>query len=217
MIEYIPSIFEEPVIELRTDVADIFYEYFKLLMKAIRLPNAFVKDEQAHLIFSQLIMGLGNIYKQRDGNERPRYNRNQEIVKQLIRIVIQNYKLERNISFYAEKMHLSPQHLSTTIKKTTGKTLTDIISTFVIRDAQAKLRSTELTIQEIAYSLNFPDISFSENILNDIQVCRLSNTETWNSWIDQLFLYNFYICNIFVPLVIIEQKANKIIQCIYNR
>lgn len=160
MIEYTPSIFEEPVIELRTDVANIFYEYFKLLMKAIRLPNAFVKDEQAHLICSQLIMGLGNIYKQRDGNERPRYNRNQEIVKQLIRIVIQNYKLERNISFYAEKMHLSPQHLSTTIKKTTGKTLTDIISTFVIRDAQAKLRSTELTIQEIAYSLNFPDISF---------------------------------------------------------
>jgi AraC family transcriptional activator of pobA len=78
----------------------------------------------------------------------------------LVRVVIENYRSERNISFYAEKMHLSPQHLSTTIKKTTGKTLTDIISTFVIRDAQAKLRSTELTIQEIAYSLNFPDISF---------------------------------------------------------
>ena len=75
-------------------------------------------------------------------------------------IIRENYRPERNISFYAEKMHLSPQHLSTTIKKTTGKTLTDIISTFVIRDAQAKLRSTELTIQEIAYSLNFPDISF---------------------------------------------------------
>ena len=57
-------------------------------------------------------------------------------------------------------MHLSPQHLSTTIKKTTGKTLTDIISTFVINDAKGKLRSSELTIQEIAFSLNFPDISF---------------------------------------------------------
>lgn len=57
-------------------------------------------------------------------------------------------------------MHLSPQHLSTTIKKITGKTLTDIISSFIIHDAQAKLRSTEMTIQEIAYSLNFTDISF---------------------------------------------------------
>lgn len=160
MIEYTPSIFEEPVIELSPEAAGIFYEYFKVLIKAMRLQDTFIRNEQAYLICSQLILGLGNIYKQREGSEHPRYNRNQEIVKELIRIVIQNYKQERNISFYAEKMHLSPQHLSTTIKKTTGKTLTDIISTFVIRDAQAKLRSTELTIQEIAYSLNFPDISF---------------------------------------------------------
>lgn len=177
-----PLHFEEPVIELRPEVAEIFYEYFKVLTKAMRLPNSFIKDEQADLICSQLIMGLGNIYKQGESNERPRYNRNQEIVKELVRVVIENYRSERNISFYAEKMHLSPQHLSTTIKKTTGKTLTDIISTFVIRDAQAKLRSTELTIQEIAYSLNFPDISFSGNILSDIQACRPNNIGIWNSW-----------------------------------
>ncbi len=45
------------------------------------------------------------------------YTRSQEIVKELIRIVVENYKTERNISFYADKMHLSPQHLSTTVKK----------------------------------------------------------------------------------------------------
>ena len=85
---------------------------------------------------------------------------NQEIVKELVRTVVMNYHTERNVSFYADKMHLSPQHLSTTIKKITGKTLTDIISSFIINDAKAKLKSTEMTIQEIAYSLNFPDISF---------------------------------------------------------
>ena len=48
-----------------------------------------------------------------------------------------------------------PKHLSTTVKKVTGKTLTDILSSFIIRDAQAKLRSTDMTVQEIAYSLKF--------------------------------------------------------------
>ena len=81
-------------------------------------------------------------------------------MKELVRTVVMNYHTERNVSFYADKMHLSPQHLSTTIKKITGKTLTDIISSFIINDAKAKLKSTEMTIQEIAYSLNFPDISF---------------------------------------------------------
>lgn len=159
-IEYTPHIFENPVIHLQKEVAEIFQESFKTIIKAQHLGDVFITPAQTDLIYSQIILTLGNITRKKEENSQVRYNRNQEIVKELVRIIVQNYKSERNISFYAEKMHLSPQHLSTTIKKTTGKTLTDIISSFVIHDAQAKLRSTELTIQEIAYSLNFPDISF---------------------------------------------------------
>lgn len=159
-IEYTPQLFEKPVMHLQEQVADVFAAYFKTLVKATRLSDIFANKGQADLIYSQIILALGNINKQGCDDSQMRYNRNQEIVKELVRTIVQYYKSERNISFYAEKMHLSPQHLSTTIKKTTGKTLTDIISSFVIHDAQAKLRSTELTIQEIAYSLNFPDISF---------------------------------------------------------
>lgn len=159
-IKHTPYIFERPVLHLEPKVAEIFRDYMKLMIKSLRVED-FMNEIQINLTYSQLILLLGNIY-QRDipQFEPSHYSRNQEIVKELVRIVIQYYKTERNVSFYAEKMHLSPQHLSTTIKKITGKTLTDIISSFIIRDAQAKLRSTGMTIQEIAYSLNFPDISF---------------------------------------------------------
>ena len=160
-IQYAPVILEEPVKELDTQTAEIFRNYFKVLIKAKHQNNTLTKEEQLPLILTGLIIELGNMNKQEPARkEEKHYTRSQEIVKELIRIVVENYKSERNISFYADKMHLSPQHLSTTIKKTTGRTLTDIISAFVIKDAQAKLKSTELTIQEIAYSLNFPDISF---------------------------------------------------------
>ena len=36
----------------------------------------------------------------------------------------------------------------------------DIISHVVIIDVKARLKSTDMTIQEIAYSLNFPSASF---------------------------------------------------------
>lgn len=160
-IQYAPSILEEPVIELEPETAEVLRDYFKLLVKAKHLNNTLVREEQLPLILTGLIIELGNINKQEPIKRSPQhYTRSQEIVKELIRVVVENYKTERNISFYADKMHLSPQHLSTTVKKTTGRTLTDIISAFVIKDAQAKLKSTELTIQEIAYSLNFADISF---------------------------------------------------------
>ena len=104
---------------------------------------------QASLSFTQIILGLRKtIIPQVETNSR--YSRNHEIVRELLRMAVQNYRNERNVSFYADKLHLSPQHLSTTVKKVTGKTLTEIISTLVIHDAQAKLRSSEMTIQEIA-------------------------------------------------------------------
>lgn len=158
-IEYTPFIFEKPVLQLDKKAFDLMYSYLRIIIKAKNISNNIVTQEQAALTFTQLILGLGNLIKN-GKSVNQQYNRNQEIVKELVRTVVMNYHTERNVSFYADKMHLSPQHLSTTIKKITGKTLTDIISSFIINDAKAKLKSTEMTIQEIAYSLNFPDISF---------------------------------------------------------
>ena len=46
------------------------------------------------------------------------------------------------------------------IKQKTGKSVSDIIAEMVIMDAKSQLKSTDLTIQEIAYSLNFSNVSF---------------------------------------------------------
>ena len=159
-VEYTPYIFERPVIEMKKDVYELFRDSIRLLIRRQKIKEE-MSGMQISLIYTQLLLSLGSVYKKRGEEEdSPRYNRNQEIVKELVRIIVQYYKTERNVSFYAEKLHLSPQHLSTTVKKVTGKTLTDILSSFIIRDAQAKLRSTDMTVQEIAYSLNFSDISF---------------------------------------------------------
>ena len=158
-IEYTPFIFEKPILQLEKKGCELMYSYIRIIIKAKYIYNNVITQEQAALTFTQLILGLGNLIKN-GKSVNQQYNRNQEIVKELVRTIVMNYHTERNVSFYAEKMHLSPQHLSTTIKKITGKTLTDIISSFIINDAKAKLKSTEMTIQEIAYSLNFPDISF---------------------------------------------------------
>lgn len=158
-IEYTPFIFDKPVMQLDKKSSGLMYDYLRVIIKAKNVSNSLITQEQSAMTFTQLILGLGNLIKN-GKSVNQQYNRNQEIVKELVRIVVMNYHTERNVGFYADKMHLSPQHLSTTIKKITGKTLTDIISSFIINDAKAKLKSTEMTIQEIAYSLNFPDISF---------------------------------------------------------
>lgn len=160
-LEVSANLVEKPVLRLHNRVTDIFKSYFNTLVKICELPDVQLSLEQQSLFSVHLILGIGNIRKKQDVTQKVNiYNRGDEIVKMLVRLIIKNYHKERSVNFYAEQMHLSPQHLSTTVKKVTGKTITDIISALVVRDAQAKLKSTELTIQEIAYSLNFPDISF---------------------------------------------------------
>ena len=84
----------------------------------------------------------------------------EEICREFIQLVIENYTTERRAQFYAAKLGISLQHLSTTIKRVTGKNVLDLIAHVVIIDIKAKLKSTDMTIQEIAYSLNFPSASF---------------------------------------------------------
>ena len=87
-------------------------------------------------------------------------NRKKEICRELIHVITENYKNERRAQFYADKLGISLQHLSTTVRQVTGKSVLDTIAYIVIMDAKAKLKGTNMTIQEIAYSLNFPSASF---------------------------------------------------------
>lgn len=158
-MEYIPFILDKPIIYLDTKAYKLVYNYIRTLINAGSVANNIITHELAALTFAQIILGLGHFIK---GSRtiKNQYSRNQEIVKELFSTVLMNYKTERSVTFYADKMRLSSKYLSTIIKKVTGKTVTDIISSFIINDAKAKLKSTSMTVQEIAYSLNFPNISF---------------------------------------------------------
>lgn len=157
-IEFTPYIFERPVLNLSSKAGKLVEDYFMLFVRAKQLSPRLFDREQATMAYAQLIMGVGGLFRHRPVEKHKR-NRDQAIIKSVIRLVIDQYKYERNISYYADKIHLSAQYLSATIKKMTGSTLTDIISNLVIHDAKAKLLSTELSIQEISDSLNFSDIS----------------------------------------------------------
>ena len=86
--------------------------------------------------------------------------RSDEIQKKFLSLVMKHYISNRQTAFYASHLSISPQHLCMIVKQKTGRSVSDIIADMVIMDAKSQLKSTDLTIQEIAYSLNFPNVSF---------------------------------------------------------
>ena len=55
-------------------------------------------------------------------------NRKKEICRKLIQLITEHYKDQRCAQFYADQLGISLQHLSTTVKQVTGKSVLDTIA-----------------------------------------------------------------------------------------
>ncbi|MBR2332854.1 MAG: helix-turn-helix transcriptional regulator, partial [Rikenellaceae bacterium] len=62
---------------------------------------------------------------------------------------------KHDLSFYAERMNISPQYLSRLVFETSGTAASDWINRAVTLQAKLLLRSSGLTIEQIAEELHF--------------------------------------------------------------
>lgn len=86
--------------------------------------------------------------------------RQDEIFKSFVSLVHEHCASQREVSFYADKLCISTKYLTGICKAVTGDSAKKIIDDFTILEIKVLLQSTELTIQEIADRLGFPDQSY---------------------------------------------------------
>ena len=155
-----PKISQNPIIELKPDITSYFNDFFTLVSRITYDEETFnMSSDMIEATLNFLIAGINMVYTDYVPIEQS-HTRKEELCKELVQCIIENYTQERKAQFYADKLGVSQQHLSTTVKLVTGKNVLDMISYVVIMDAKSKLKSTNMTIQEIAYSLNFSNASF---------------------------------------------------------
>ena len=138
----LPTIYENPIISLSEDRADFINDYFHLLERVQAKEKSINREMVKHILLT-MIHGISDLYQ---GKSWPNK--------------IKNYTSKRQTAFYASQLSISPQHLCMIIKQKTGRSVSDIIADMIIMDAKSQLMATDLTIQEISYSLNFPNVSF---------------------------------------------------------
>lgn len=121
---------------------------------------------------SEIIGGLiaATIYKVRDilthyltehpEVDSPIHNRAEEYFRQFTELLGEHYKHERSVGFYARQLCITPKYLTTLIKRISGKSVSEWIDNYVILEAKTLLKYSNMSVQEIAYYLNFPNQSF---------------------------------------------------------
>lgn len=84
----------------------------------------------------------------------------EQVTSDFLKLLHTFYHKERKPEFYAEKLSMSPCHLSKILKQTTGQSLFVWICEFVIKEAKILLHSTDMNISQISDQLNFPNSSY---------------------------------------------------------
>lgn len=92
--------------------------------------------------------------------DSPIHNRAEEYFRQFTELLGEHYKHERSVGFFARQLCITPKYLTTLIKRISGKSVSEWIDNYVILEAKTLLKYSNMSVQEIAYYLNFPNQSF---------------------------------------------------------
>lgn len=95
---------------------------------------------------------------EKEDPEQP-YTGRLNYAREFIQLLHQHHRSQRNLSFYASKLCITPKYLSLVVKKVTGRSASQLIDDYVLLEAKNLLRYTDMSIQQIASELNFPDQS----------------------------------------------------------
>ena len=154
------SLNHDPVIKLTDKQASLLLADFHRLRDRM---------DDRHLLFYRELMGslcltmMYDIFEphaQRDASYT-HSDRTAYIVKQLMALLATGIsRTERDVSYYAERLNVSPKYLSATVKRVTGHSVTSYIDRHTVPILKDYLSDERLSLTQIAELMNFASLSY---------------------------------------------------------
>ncbi|MCM1220737.1 MAG: helix-turn-helix domain-containing protein [Lachnospiraceae bacterium] len=150
----------ESVTELTDEQAENIQEYMRVVGKKLEAPDTPIKRTKICSLMQVILCEIIEMHYDTSEGLPKSQTRKEEIFGKFVAEVMQNFKRERSVAFYADRLCVTPKHLSAVVKEITSHTAGELIDHYVIMEAKMMLAESTLTIQEIANNLNFANQSF---------------------------------------------------------
>lgn len=147
-----------PVVELSEDVFQYLLYEFQWIQKEMQTEKTFWEMIQKRceiigLLISRLVEEIFKDYETFHSNP---------LISKFLNLIDLNFKNERSVSFYAEKLHISANYLNIISKKTLHTSASSLIQNRILLEAKRLLKVSEMSVKDIVYDLGFYDhASFS--------------------------------------------------------
>ena len=150
---------KDPVLHATSaDVGEI-RQVFQLIKTMLRSDKERYRHEIIRTLFTTAFYIITDLNQRERPANRPK-GRGELIFEEFTSLLQRYNKRERNVGFYARQLNITPKYLSSVVKEVSGRTAARWIDESVILEAKTLLKYSGMSIQEIAYSLNFSTQSF---------------------------------------------------------
>ena len=89
----------------------------------------------------------------------PTLSRKEELFEQFLELLSEHCREQHVVTFYAERLFITPQYLSLILKELTGKSANKWIDDALVVEAKILLKAPQVTVQQVADMLHFSDQS----------------------------------------------------------
>lgn len=168
--EFYYPIEKEPNILLQKASTKNFYQlneanFSRLNILAESIFNEYKNrpEEYQEVIKSNLRILFIELMRLRNRSNKPTENKDlyvQERLEEFLQLLELNIANEKQVSQYADMLHLSNYQLNSITKQTLGKTASELINEQIILESKRYLLATSNQVNQIAFHLGYEDVSY---------------------------------------------------------
>ena len=154
------SLNQDPVVPLTNEQAGHLLDSFHRLRDRMGDRHMQFYSELMGSLCLTMMYDIFEAHAERDAADT-HTDRTAHIVKQLMALLATGIsRTERDVSYYAQRLNVSPKYLSATIKRVTGHSVTSYIDRHTIPILKDFLDDERLSLTQIADHMNFTSLSY---------------------------------------------------------
>lgn len=147
-----------PVLSLRNTQAEYLAKSLNLFSGHLSTFGLY-RSGMLNNLCSFLLLQITDLFCEEGRNTPVCIRRSNEIYRKFRKLLVDYYKTQHNIGFYAGQLSVSTTYLSRIVKQTSGRTVHTHLTELLLTEAKRLLECTVLDIKQIADSLGFSDQS----------------------------------------------------------
>ena len=151
---------KSPVLALTPDEVKGFCLYYDLMRSRLMGPPRRHRKELVDALSAAFLYEFSDVLDRfADFRQQP-YSAGSNVFRNFLSLLSSSYPKSRSVSYYADKLCLTPKYLSTVCKEVSGETASELINRYVVKDIDFLLKQRGRSIKEICNELEFPNLSF---------------------------------------------------------